>query len=93
MRDAEIERKIRPNYPTRNRKLWQALHDGVRRTSEPVRSGGDKCAVCTWQERGGGASGLSLARWFRHGSLGVAARNISIISSGTRKVRGVCFGT
>jgi hypothetical protein len=56
MTDAELERKIRKNFPIRNRRLAEALRDGARRTNVPVKISGDKCGMCTRQEHGGGLS-------------------------------------
>jgi hypothetical protein len=49
-----IPEKIRRNYKIRNERLFAALQDGVTRTDEPARTGGEKCAICHRAEWGGG---------------------------------------
>ncbi len=45
---------LEKNYKTRIRRLNYAVQDGARRTDMPLRSNGERCAICTLKERGGG---------------------------------------
>lgn len=54
MTNTEIEHLISKQYSPRKRRLRNALSDGAIRTPNPVESHGDRCAICTRAEHGGG---------------------------------------
>jgi hypothetical protein len=50
----EIVSLIRRQYKPRKDRLKAAVNDGATRTSKPLKSLGEKCAICTRAEHGGG---------------------------------------
>lgn len=49
----EIERNLRKNYRSRNRRLLVAMQDGASCTNQ-IRISGEKCSICNRSEHGGG---------------------------------------